>query len=171
VTPDPNLRGKTPRAAAKSKLAILVVPAAVLVSIALLALRLYFQPPTVPPYELAPLKSGPHFRAGERFELHLRPSAPVTGAVAARAFLLRGDEVRPWDPPFEVERDGEVRIAGPVDVLFSGVPAGEWIVAVSVGRPEVLPTAPKDVLRARDADPDAGRAAWRLVQARIWLGA
>jgi hypothetical protein len=92
----------------------------------------------------------------------------VTGAVAVRGFLLRGDEVRPWDPPFEVSRDGSVRVSGPVDALFKGVPAGEWEVALAVGRPEALPTAPRDVLRARD--PDAGSQAWRLLRRRVVLG-
>ena len=48
----------------------------------------------------------------------------MTGAIAARGFLLRGDTVRPWDPPFSVDGDGTVHIAGAVDVLFAGVPAG-----------------------------------------------
>jgi hypothetical protein len=156
--------------------ALLLVPAAVAVTAALLLLRLHFQPPTVPAYTLAPLASDAgaagaavvEVHPGGRFSIELRPSQPVVGAVAARGFLLRGDDVRPWDPPFEVARDGTVRLAGPVDVLFAGVPAGEWEVAVAVGRPENLPTAPRDVLRARDED--AGTSVWHLVRERIRLG-
>jgi hypothetical protein len=154
--------------------ALLLVPAAVAVAGALLLLRLHFQPPTVPAYTVAP--SAPsdagasvvEVHPGARFSIELRPSETVVGAVAARGFLLRGDEVRPWDPPFEVARDGTVRIAGPVDVLFAGVPTGEWEVAVAVGRPENLPTAPRDVLRARDQDADT--VVWHLVRERIRLG-
>lgn len=157
-----------------STVALLVVPAAVVVTGALLALRLYFQPPTVPPYRLEGHLAGPAEETalprGGHFEVEIRPTAPVTGAVGARAFLLRGNEVRPWTAPFEVDRDGSIRISGAVDVLFANVPAGEWEIAVAVGRPETLPTAPNDVLRGRDADVDAGAAAWRLVRERIRLG-
>jgi hypothetical protein len=150
--------------------ALLLVPAAVAVAGSLLALRLYFQPPTVPPYRLAAPREEIALRPGDHFEMNMFPTAPVTGAVGARTFLLRGDQVRPWEPPFEVARDGSVRIAGPVDALFVNVPAGEWEIAVAVGRPETLPTAPKDVLRGRDAVVDAGAAAWRLLRERIRLG-
>ena len=92
----------------------------------------------------------------------------MTGAVAARGFLLRGDEVQAWDPPFTVDRDGTIRLDGPVEALFAGVPPGPWDIAVAVGRPETLPTAPRDVLRARDAG--AGDAAWRLVREHVVLG-
>jgi hypothetical protein len=149
----------------RSLLALLLLPAAVAVAGALLALRLYFQPPTVPPYTLAARSEGTTLRAGDRFEVDVRPTAPVTGAVGARAFLLRGDEVWPWDPPFQVARDGAVHIAGAAERLFANVPPGPWEIAVAVGRPETLPTAPRDVLRARDADAGPRAAAWRLVRA------
>jgi hypothetical protein len=148
--------------------ALSILPGAVLVAAVLLGLRLHFQPPTVPEYALVANGDTETLRPGGRFEIEVRPLGPVTGAVGARAFLLRGDAVRPWDPPFVVDRDGSVRIAGPVASLFAGVPAGEWEVAVAVGRPEMLPTAPKDVLRARE--PHAGDAAWRLVRRRVLLG-
>jgi hypothetical protein len=149
--------------------AVLLVPAATLVAAALLVLRMHVEPPTVPTYALAsataeePVQLAP----GARFEIEARPTQEVTGAIAARAFLLRGDEVRPWNPVIEVERDGTVRVSGAVEKLFAGVPAGEWEVALAVGRPESLPTAPHDVLRARN--PDAGSEAWRLVRRRVVL--
>jgi hypothetical protein len=62
-----------------------------------------------------------------------------------------------------------VRITGPSAALFAGVPEGSWDVAVSVGRPEVLPTAPRDVLEARTHDRGSA-AAWRLVIERVQLG-
>jgi hypothetical protein len=149
------------------------VPSAIAVAGALLLLRLYFQPPTVPPYALAgggDDRSETELARGARFAMELLPAGPVVGAVAARGFLLRGHEVRPWDPPFDVQRDGSIRIAGLVDALFANVPSGDWEIAVAVGRPETLPTAPRDVLRARDIADDGGAAAWRLVRWRIKLG-
>ncbi len=106
-------------------------------------------------------------RPGATFEMVLRPASPVEGAIGARAFLLRGSEVRPWNPPSSVGLDGSVRITGPVDTLFAGIPAGGWEVAVAVGRPEVLPSAPGDITRARDED--TRPSAWRLVRERVRL--
>jgi hypothetical protein len=158
--------------------AVLMVPAAIAVAGALVALRLHFQPPLVPPYFAA--GTGPDEQRIAReslFEVELRPGEPVAGAIGARAFLLHGlhapdgthgDEVRPWDPPFDVDRAGVVRIRGPAEALFAGVPDGPWEVAVAVGRPEVLPTAPLDVLRERGRDAGT-RAAWRLVTVPIRL--
>jgi hypothetical protein len=127
----------------------------------------------VPRYALAPENpdgAETELVRGAHFEVDLHPTGPVVGAVAARAFLLRGNEVRPWDPPFEVERDGSVHIAGAVEALFANVPAGTWEIAVAVGRPETLPTAPKDILRARNTRTDGGAAPWQLVRERIKLG-
>jgi hypothetical protein len=104
---------------------------------------------------------------GTTFEMILRPASPVAGAIGTRAFLLRGDEVRPWNAPASVGLDGSVRIAGPVDTLFAGVPGGPWEVAIAVGRPEVLPTAPRDITRSIDADKRP--SAWRVVRERIRL--
>jgi len=155
----------------EGKIALALLPLAAVVAGALIALRLHFEPPTVPPYTLAGTGDEVLLAPGDRFVIDLRPTAPVKGAVAARAFLLRGDEVRPWDPPFSVATDGSVHIAGSVDALFAGVPAGPWEVAVAVGRPEVLPTAPKDVLRARDStSPAPAQAGWHLVRERVRLG-
>jgi hypothetical protein len=163
--------------------AILLLPAAVAVAAGLLALRLHFQPPTVPLYALgAPGAPGRHLEGtrdggdeavrvpwGGHFSIEVHPSAPVVGAVGARAFLVRGAEVRPWDPPFAVERDGSLRIEGPVDTLFAGVSDGSWEIALAVGRPETLPTAPRDILR-EEAGHGGGAAAWRLVRERIKIG-
>jgi hypothetical protein len=154
----------------RSTLALFIAPAAIAGAGALLALRLYFQPPTVPPYALVGTSDAAVLRPSGHFDMDIHPAVPVIGAVAARAFLLRGSEVRPWDPPFEVARDGSIRLTGGVSALFAGVPAGEWEIAVAVGRPETLPTAPNDILRRRDESADAGTAAWRLVRERIHLG-
>jgi hypothetical protein len=166
--------------------ALALVPAAAAVAGALVYLRLHYQPPTVPEYRAVGNDGGPHdIDRGGRFDLELRPQAPVEGAIWARAFLIRVEEpvaagersegpavepdrVRPWDPPVDVLRDGTVRIAGPSAALFAGVPDGPWDVAVSVGRPEMLPTAPRDILEAR-AREHGGATAWRLVVERVLL--
>jgi hypothetical protein len=153
----------------RSVVALLLVPAAIAVTAALLLLRLRMEPPTVPAYSLVAGDGGGEvLHPGGRFHLVVEPQGIVTGAVAARGFLLRGDEVEPWEAPFTVDRDGSIHIDGPVDTLFAGVARGPCEVAVAVGRPETLPTAPRDVLRARDAG--AGDAAWRLVRERVVLG-
>ena len=155
----------------RSVVALLLIPAAILVTATLLLLRLRMEPPTVPGYALAAADGGPVvLRAGERFRLVVEPERRVIGAVAARGFLLRGDEVHAWDAPFTVDRDGSIRLDGPVDALFAGIAPGPWEVAVAVGRPETLPTAPRDVLRARDAEAGTGDAAWRLVREHVVLG-
>jgi hypothetical protein len=150
------------------KLAAALVPASVAVAAALLGLRLRLQPPTVPLYTLAGTSGGTALAPGDRFELVLKPTAPIQGAVGARGFLLRPNEVRPWDPPFAVGVDGSVHLEGDVAAVFAGVPSGEWDVAVAVGRPELLPTAPRDILRA--LEPRGGPAGWRLLHERVRLG-
>lgn len=153
----------------QNKFALVIVPAAAAVAVGLVILRLHFQPPTVPRFALADAGAPEEttLRNGGRFDFYARPEAPITGAIGARGFLLHDDDVRPWDPPFAVERDGSIRIAGPVDTLFAGVPDGSWEVAVAIGRPETLPTAPRDVLRGREQD--AGSLSWRLVRERVRL--
>jgi len=150
----------------RSAIAPVLIATAVAGAVALVALRLHFQPPTIPSYAVVG-DDGREVVLAPRgnFAIDLRPARPVDGAIGARAFLLRGSEVRPWDPPFSVTREGTIRIAGPVDVLFAGVPAGPWEIAVAVGRPELLPTAPNDILKAR-AD-DGRPAGWHLLRQRV----
>ncbi len=142
--------------------------AAVLGAVVLLVLRLRMEPPTVPEFLLRGDGGVVVLHAEDLFRVDVDPQGQVVGAIGARGFLLRGDEVRPWDPPFEVARDGSVHLAGRVERLFDGVPPGPWEVAVAVGRPENLPTAPRDVLTAREGRP--AQSSWRLVRERIILG-
>ncbi|HLK35869.1 MAG TPA: hypothetical protein VKU41_03890 [Polyangiaceae bacterium] len=152
----------------RNQAAALLVPAAAAVALALVTLRLHFQPPTVPLYAFDRSTDGAVLSQADTFDVKLRPAAPVRGVIGARGFLVRDEEVRPWDPPFHVDPDGSVRIEGQVAVLFAGVPPGPWTLAIAVGRPEVLPTAPRDVLRARTDD--GSPASWRLLRERVLLG-
>ena len=146
--------------------ALVLAPAAVAVAVVLLVLRVKLEPPTVPSFVLE--DGGSTVLApGGRFLMVVEPTGQVTGAIGVRAFLVQDDTVRPWDPPVEVVRGGTVRVEGPVDRLFAGVPAGEWDVVLAVGRPETLPTAAIDALRARGTD--ASAAAWRLVRMHVRL--
>jgi hypothetical protein len=153
---------------------LLLVAAAGLVTALLLYFRMRLEPPTVPTYELGSAPGGVVatdggeivVRRGGRFAMAAEPMGVVQGAVAARVFLVRGDDVQAWDPPFEVDRDGSVHIEGKVDQLFAGVPPGPWEVALVVGRPETLPTA-RDLLHAHDAG--GGHAPWQVVRERIVL--
>lgn len=152
--------------------ALLLAPTAIFIAVGMLVLRMRIQPPTIPPYRIAPSASAalePDLRPGDRFSLTLEPVGQLTGAITGRGFLLRGDEVRPIDPEFLVDRDGTIHVAGDVGKLFAGVPPGQWEVAIAVGRPETLPTSPRDVLRARDADGGPSSAAWWLVRQRVRL--
>ncbi|HXX68625.1 MAG TPA: hypothetical protein VEK07_15665 [Polyangiaceae bacterium] len=166
-------------ASARRAAAIALVPTAVATALALVVLRVHFQPPSLSRYvestgggdsdgaggvTLAPVSLQPD----GRFEMELRPTAPVRGAVGARGFLLNGDDVRPWDPPLSVSIDGIVRVVGPVERLFAGIPTGTWDVAIAVGRPEFLPTAPNDVVQARDHGREG--SGWQLLIKRIRLG-
>jgi hypothetical protein len=133
-------------------------------------LRLRIQPATVPPYVLDTHDAKSNVLGpGDFFSMDIEPEGIVTGAVGAHAFLVRGDEARLWEPEFEVERDGSVHLAGRVTKLFEGVPAGTWEIAIVVGRPETLPTSPREALHVRDGGP--AQAAWRLVEQTVVLGA
>jgi hypothetical protein len=168
--------GDRPR---RNAIALLLVPSAAVAAGALVLFRLHFQPPNVPRYQATVTRDAqapagdagpanePALGRDSRVEIELRPQGPVTGAVGARAFLLRGDEVHAWDPPFSVGLDGIVRLRGRVDQLFEGVPRGRWEVAIAVGRPEVLPTAPRDVLARKNEDPVL--AGWHLVRTSVRL--
>lgn len=151
--------------------ALLLVPAGAAVAAGLVALRVHFQPPTVPGYALeGDAGAEVTLRPGATFEMVLRPSAPVTGAVGARGFLFGEGDRRPWDPPFSVAVDGTVSATGTREALFPGVPPGDWDIAVAVGRPETLPTRPGDFLAEGGHDAgDGERTAFKVVHERLHL--
>jgi hypothetical protein len=153
---------------------MILLPLAAVIAVVAVFLRLHFQPPTVPPYSLAGVAGGGHdevtLHPGSSFELVARPASPPAGIVGAKGFLLRSGDNRLWDAPYTAQPDGTIRIGGPVDSVFRGVPAGAWDVAVAVGRPEMLPSMPADVER-REGDTSQGAAAFHVVHQRVMLAA
>lgn len=146
--------------------AVVLVPAAMAVASGMLYLRMRVQPPTIPPYAVA-AGAPTELHPGGDLSLTLDPQGLLTGAVGAHAFLVRGDDVRPWEPQIVVDREGVIHVSGSVDRMFTGVPPGDWDLALVVGRPETLPRSPQDALRPRGSD--AGTAAWWLVRQHVRL--
>jgi hypothetical protein len=163
VAAEPNGKGKSGR-----MVALLLVPGAALVATVMLVLRVKVQPLTIPPYSIAE-SSTTELHPGGQFLLQLDPRGPLTGAVMAKAFLLRGTQLQAWQPVFDVDKDGTIRVMGPIDTLFAGVPAGEWELDVVVGRPEQLPRSPDDAMKGRDTQVSGG--AWQLLHELVRVGA
>jgi hypothetical protein len=81
----------------------------------------------------------PRFGPDSHVELILTPHAPVPGKVEVRGALVRGDEVRAFDPKVEIDPSGAARIEGTRASVFPGVPDGPWEIWLAIGRPEALP--------------------------------
>lgn len=78
------------------------------------------------------------FAPGGRFGLILRPETAASAEIAARFYLQRGEELRRWEPPVEIDPRGAVRIAGEIGGEIA-IGAGEWTLWAVVGRPGRLP--------------------------------
>ncbi|WP_437790652.1 hypothetical protein [Sorangium sp. So ce693] len=89
---------------------------------------------------------------GSRLEITLRPATRVDGPVAVRAFLIQGDTARPWDVHADLSEQGAARIEGDTETLFSGVPEGEWEIAIAIGRPAALPDSAAGLTDARPSE-------------------
>ena len=162
--------------------ALVLAPTAAAVAVVMLVLRMRIEPPTVPPYRVTAVRVMPDvleppeasaelaLHPGERLKLTLEPEGQLTGAIGGRVFLVRGEQVRPVEPQpeFFVDRDGTMHVEADASALFAGVAAGEWDVAIAVGRPETLPRAPADVLHA--PAPGAQGAPWFLVRQHVRFG-
>lgn len=162
ATATPSAAGRSGRVAA-----LVLAPGGVLVAVVLLVLRLNVEPLAIPPYSIAagaPTQLAP----GSTYTLEIDPKGALTGAIAAHGFLMRGNEVRQWEPLFAVDKDGTMHVQGPVDTLFKDVPAGAWDLYVVVGRPELMPRSLNDALKGLDAG--AGPSAWTLLHQSITLG-
>jgi hypothetical protein len=153
-------------------IALLLVPAGAAVAAGAVALRMHFQPPTVPGYVIAgDAGAEVTLRPGAPFGMVVRPTAPVTGIVGARGFLFREGEHRPWEPSFMVAVDGTVSVTGTRENLFPGVPPGDWDIAVAIGRPETLPTRPDEFRADTSGTRSAGSSdrAFVVVHERVHL--
>ncbi|MDC0677001.1 hypothetical protein [Sorangium atrum] len=89
---------------------------------------------------------------GSRLEITLRPATRVDGPVALRAFLIQGETARPWDVHADLSEQGAARIEGDTEKLFSGVPEGEWEIAIAIGRPAALPDSAAGLADARPSE-------------------
>lgn len=85
---------------------------------------------------------------GAPWRIDLRPSTRIEGPVGFLGFLARENDVRPWAPAAEVGPKGTIRISGPVETLFAGVPEGQWDIVLIVARPEVLNARAKSITEA-----------------------
>jgi len=85
---------------------------------------------------------------GAPWRIDLRPSTRNEGPVGFLGFLVRENDVRPWAPPAEVGPKGTIRISGPVETLFAGVPEGQWDIFLVVARPEVLEARATSITKA-----------------------
>lgn len=175
------------RQAARRTRAREIVTAAGWALAALLAVLLALRPapfappePSLPPYHAAlrggaiGASAGPGgpaeviLRPGDILDITLRPATRVGFYVRARAYLVRGDEVRPWAAPVRLDGDGGAHVAGVREALFAGVPAGAWEIVVAIGRAEALPASPEALAAALRAGDAAGRG-YRLARGRVIL--
>ncbi|HEY2295484.1 MAG TPA: hypothetical protein VGM86_32675 [Thermoanaerobaculia bacterium] len=105
--------------------------------------------------------SSQSFTPGSTLSLVVRPQHPVTGKVAARAFLARGAEWLSWEPEIEVSQGG-IRLQGE---LPRELQPGGWRLWVVVGRPARLP--PIQELRAEVRAGKVRHDAWQAVPADL----
>jgi hypothetical protein len=148
-----------------------LVAAAAAAAGVILMVNVFARPPALPMYGALELEGGIErmrggsapatllLAPGSSFKLTVRPNTAVQGKLAARAFLERGGELRPWDLPEPViPESGVVKIEGTMGREID-LGAGLWTLWVVVGRPGKLPDA--DGLR-----PYLGRGG---VQTRDWI--
>ena len=135
------------------------------------ALLVLLRAPPLPAYSLAEISGGSRATRGEateagewapgdRFEATLRPHTEVTraGTLQARAFLLRGGELRPLRVRCQFDRRGSVKLEGSLDRDLS---PGNWTLWVVVGRRGAAPN-PTD-LRSLPASEPVHRRGWVAV--------
>lgn len=134
--------------------------------------------PPVPTYAVAEILGGsrttrgdlaeaPVLAPGDRFQASLRPETTVRLAslLRARAFLLRGSDLRALDVRTQRDESGAVRLTGTLD---RDLPPGPWTLWLVVARVGSLP----DPSRLRSLAPTApvrGRN-WVAVPAPLTIG-
>jgi hypothetical protein len=94
------------------------------------------RPDPIPVYDAAP-PSLVLRDPSERFEVDLRPAAPVTGQVTASSFIVHGAEVTPFKGgKTRMSTEGVVHLEGAAEIL-----RGASALHVVVGRSNVQPDA------------------------------
>lgn len=98
----------------------------------------------------------------------LRPATTTEGEVGARAFLMRGKDIRSWSPPFVVSQEGTVTLDGRSASLFDGVPEGAWEMLFIVGHAAALPNDSEGVAELL-AEPEEATSPLRRLSRSVVL--
>jgi hypothetical protein len=93
------------------------------------------------------------------FELLARPNDAVVGPIAAKAFIVRGAEVQPFEGDLELAAKGSVRLTGENRAL-----TGASELRIVVGRPDLI--GPTDA-RAKAGAPSASGRGWQVLRCSI----
>lgn len=108
----------------------------------------------------------PTIGPGSRLSFVLRPSREAVVPLAARAWLARNGELRPWAVVPEVSEAGAVRIAGTWESLgLAALEPGEWDALIVVSTPDHLP-GESEIHATLDDSPPAD-APWRMQRGRF----
>jgi hypothetical protein len=121
------------------KRSALVVLAPLAVAAAILLFFLWRPAHQLPEYELTiagqvqeqRAQPAPSGAVRTTFELVARPASRIDKPVAPRAALVHDGRATPWNPPFETDPGGSVRIAGDPRALFPGAGVYEIVLVLS----------------------------------------
>jgi hypothetical protein len=115
------------------------------------------RPDPIPAYDAAP-PSLVLRDPSERFEVDLRPAAPITGQVIASSFVVHGAEVTPFKGgKTRKSPEGVVHLEGAAEIL-----RGASALRVVVGRSNLQPDA-----ASRASGTAIGGPGWQLVAVPI----
>jgi hypothetical protein len=155
------------RLAPNARWAVVAVPLALAAALALFLLRPQSLSP-LPDYSAslrggqAELRSGdasdavPRIGPGSEFDLQLRPSVDVDGAVEARAFVVQAGRVTPVAASPRIAPSGGFRLQGRGATWF-GAARGKAEMVILVGRQGTLQEIPQSVVRGEQAAPEIQR--------------
>jgi len=87
---------------------------------------------------------------GGHLTILLRPRAPASRSVGARAFVEHGGAIDPWMASAEVSPEGVVRLDAD-EAAIAALPRGDARIVVFVGSPSHLPADGASARRAREA--------------------
>jgi hypothetical protein len=92
---------------------------------------------------------------GTRFDLVLKPAAPVTTPMRLSAFVATGETLTPFTPEVEADPGGAFRVRGVTGVAFSAAP-GEHVFVFALTPAEAAAVDAATVRAARER-PSASR--------------